>query len=101
MSGTNLRLSSGTIAWGAFKQVLDFHDIVIEQKTVVGATIFFAHLRRNFPARLGPPFEVVAADKLAGLGDQIVTATYRVENGAGNDIFATVRGLLVRDVNRI
>src|SRR5205814_4459164 len=58
------------------------------------------HLRRNIPAKLGPPFPVVD-DKTLPPREELLTALVQVTNGAGNDIFATVRGLLVRDVNRI
>ncbi|MCW8137834.1 MAG: hypothetical protein KIT58_02920 [Planctomycetota bacterium] len=33
--------------------------------------------------------------------DELVTAVFQVKHGAGNSIFATVRGLLTRDTNRI
>jgi hypothetical protein len=101
MAGTIIRLRDGKLSWGTFKQMLDFVDVVIEKRTIATANIFFAHLRRNIPARLGPPFPVVSVDELASRGDEIVTTVMNVKNGAGNDIFATVRGLLVRDVNRI
>src|SRR5258708_5140582 len=45
--------------WGSFKKVLDFHDIVIEENEATGHLIVFAHLRRNLPARVAPPFHVI------------------------------------------
>lgn len=102
MSGTKVTLRSGTITWGATKEILDFSgSVVLEERDLFGARILFAHLRRNLPARAAPPFPVVPVEELSAHEGQIVTTIVDVKNGAGNDIFATVRGLLVRDVNRI
>lgn len=101
MVGTKVRLPSGDLTWGTFKKVLDFNDIVLDQKEVLGQTLIFAHLRRNFPCKLGPPFPLVSAEEAAKHADEVVTTVLTVKHGGGNDIFATVRGLLVRDVNRI
>ncbi len=103
MAGTKIKHlnSSTSMTWGGFKKVLDFYDIVIDEKEVVGQTILFAHLRRNFPAKVGPPFRTVTVEEAAKRPDEVVTALIPIKHGSGNDIFATVRGLLVRDVNRI
>jgi hypothetical protein len=101
LAGTKLRMQGGPITWSAFKKVLDFYDIVIDQKNLAGVTILFAHLRRNFPCKLGPPFPVVSVDEAWKHPDEVVSCVMKIQHGAGNDIFATVRGLLVRDVNRI
>ncbi len=102
MAGTKITFlqSDVKLNWGITKKILDFYDIVLEEKEVSGHFIMFAHLRRNLPARVGPPFSVVD-DKTLPQREEIVTAVIQVTNGAGNDIFATVRGLLVRDVNRL
>lgn len=109
MAGTKIKFlqSDVKLTWGLFKKILDFYDIVLDEKEVNGHWIMFAHLRRNIPAKVGPPFPVVRADSNEEKSEkmppreEIVTAVIQVNNGAGNDIFATVRGLLVRDVNRI
>jgi general secretion pathway protein D len=102
MSGVKIKflVSDVKLTWGVFKKVLDFYDVVLEEKQVGEHWIMFAHLRRNLPTKAGPPFPVVD-EKTLPPREQIVTAVLQVQNGAGNDIFATVRGLLVRDVNRI
>jgi general secretion pathway protein D len=102
MTGTKIKFlqSDVKLTWGLAKKILDFYDVVLDEKDVNGHMIVFAHLRRNIPAKLGPPFPVVDENTLPPR-EEIVTAVIQVTNGAGNDIFATVRGLLVRDVNRI
>jgi hypothetical protein len=77
------------------RQVLDFHDVVLLERD--GA--LQAHLRRNLSQRAAPPYELV--DGLAPDDDRLVTAVVPIRHGAGASIFASVRGLLVRDVNRI
>jgi type II secretory pathway component GspD/PulD (secretin) len=102
MAGTKVRLDSDPhFTWGATKAILDFYDVVVEERDIFGARIFFAHLRRNLPAKVAPPFPVVSPEELASHKGQIVTTIIPVKNGSGNDLFATVRGLLFRDVNRI
>jgi hypothetical protein len=87
--------------WGSFKKVLDFHDVVVEENEASGHLIVFAHLRRNIACRVAPPFQVIPPSDPIPARDAIVTAFVQIKHGAANDIFATVRGLLVRDVNRI
>ncbi len=102
MTGTKVHLESAPhLTWGACKAVLDFYDVVLEERDIFGARILLAHLRRNLPAKAAPPFPVVPPEELASHKGQIVTTIIPVKNGSGNDLFATVRGLLVRDVNRI
>jgi hypothetical protein len=103
MVGTKIKFtpSDAPLTWGVFKKVLDFYDIVVEEKEVDGRWLMLAHLRRNIAQRAGPPFKVIEAGEELPKREEIVTAVVQVKHGAGNDIFATVRGLLVRDVNRI
>jgi hypothetical protein len=103
MAGTKLRFAecASPLTWGVFKEVLEFNDIVLEEKISDGGKILFAHLRRNFAPKAAPPFRVFGYGEELPKGEEIVTAVVQVRNGAGSDIFATVRGLLVRDVNRI
>jgi hypothetical protein len=103
MAGTLIKFPAKQekLTWGVFKRLLDFYDIVLDEQDVGGHPVFFAHLRRNLPARVGPPFRLVAPEALDPRSEEIVTTLVPIRHGNGNDIFATVRGLLVRDVNRI
>jgi type II secretory pathway component GspD/PulD (secretin) len=102
MVGTKFKLRSQQhMTWAAFKQIADFYDIVIEDREVLGTRILYARLRRNVPATVGPPFPLVAVPDLAAHSGEVVTTVIPIRNGSGNDIFATVRGLLVRDINRM
>src|SRR5579871_1437544 len=103
IAGTKVRFAQSDLklTWGLVRSVLDFHDIVVEEKDVSGRRVLFAHLRRNLNGQLAPPFRVVGDQEPLGRGDEVVAAFIQVRNGAANDIFATVRGLLVRDLNRV
>lgn len=103
MVGQKMRLnvSDRPLTWGGFKQMLDFHDIVPEVRVERGNKTLYAHLRRNLAMRVAPPYPVVPVNELAQHKNEVVMCEVTVQHGAGNDIFATVRGLLVRDVNRI
>ncbi len=91
-----------TLTWGAIKMLLDFHDIVVVESRPTADSPFVVrvHHRRNFNQKEGPPWRVVPADAVPG-HDELVTTLFRIQHGAGNNIFATVRGLLTRDTNRI
>lgn len=71
------------------------NDVVLVE---VGG-VLQAHHRRNINARLAVPWELV--DGLAPDGDRPVTAVVPIRHGSGSSIFAVLRGLLVRDLNRI
>jgi hypothetical protein len=90
------------LTWGAIKALLDFHDIVVVESrpTPDSPFIIRVHHRRNINQKEGPPWRVVDGKALPDW-DELVTVLFRVQHGAGNSIFATVRGLLTRDTNRI
>lgn len=92
LAGTTIRFVAcdQPVPWEIAKKILDFYDVVLDEKEVNGHPIMYAHSRRNCTGRLGPPPR-----------ERVVTAVVTVKNGAGNDIFATVRGgLITRDVTR-
>lgn len=93
---------NGELAWATVKQLLDFHDIVIvEDQLVPGAPFMIrAHHRRNLPTKEPPPWPLRPGDQLPP-HEELVTAVFQIQHGAGNSIFATVRGLLTRDPNRL
>lgn len=103
LRGQKLTIVEGgpELTWGLFKQALDMQDIVIEERAADGRWITYAHHRRNIATRVAPPFPVVASDGELPKREEIVTAFVAIKNGCGADIFANVRGLLTRDVNRI
>lgn len=89
------------LTWGLMRKVLEFHDIVIEERQSEGRTVTYVHHRRNLSQRVPPPFRIVAPGEALPQREEVVTAFVPVKNGAGPDIFATLRGLLTRDMNRI
>jgi len=100
LAGTKIEVDP-SVDWGTFREILSFHDVVCEERNVNGKWALFAHVRRNISCRAAPPFRVLGPNEPVVRRDELVTAFIQVKNGAGNDIFATVRGLLIRDVNRI
>lgn len=91
-----------TLTWGAIKTLLDFYDIVIVESRPTADSPFLirVHHRRNLNQKEGPPWRVVDGKALPDW-DELVTAVFRIQHGAGSSIFASVRGLLTRDTNRI
>lgn len=77
------------------RHVLDMHDVVLVERDGV----LEAHHRRNLAQKVGPPWDYV--EGLAPRSDRFVTCVVPVKHGAGNAIFATLRGLLTRDTNRV
>lgn len=96
---TNIRTP---LTWAAVKSIFDFYDIVIveSQPALGGPFVIRAHHRRNINQKEGPPWRYVEGKDVPDY-DELVTAVFQVKHGAGNSIFATVRGLLTRDTNRI
>jgi general secretion pathway protein D len=90
------------LTWAAVKAIFDFNDIVIveSQPAPGGPFVIRAHHRRNINQKEGPPWRYVPGEEVPDY-DELVTAVFQVKHGAGNSIFATVRGLLTRDTNRI
>jgi type II secretory pathway component GspD/PulD (secretin) len=95
-SGQKLRFTTcdAPLAWGVFKKVLDFNDVLLEEKEVEGHRIFVSYARRHLRPKCGPPFYYYERE-------DIVTAVLQVVHGAANDIFASMRGLMTRDVERM
>lgn len=78
------------------RSVLGFNDVVVVEDA---AGLAFHH-RRNLATRL-PVNSPVISGQEAPAGDQLLTAVHYVQHGAGGAIFATLRGLMARDTNRI
>lgn len=77
------------------RHVLDMHDVVLVERDGV----LEAHHRRNLPHKAGPPWDHV--EGLAPRSDRLVTCVVPIRHGAGAAIFATLRGLMTRDTNRV
>ena len=93
-----LRLRFGAAAEldaASLRHVLDFHDVVLLER----GDVLEAHHRRNLSQKGGPPWQHV--EGLAPRTDELVTCAVPIVHGAGSAIFATVRGLVTRDANRI
>lgn len=87
---TAARLDARTL-----RHVLDFNDIILVERD----GMLQAHHRRNLSQKVGPPWDLI--EGLAPDDDRLVTSVVSIRHGAGNAIFATMRGLLMRDTNRI
>jgi hypothetical protein len=77
------------------RALLDAHDVVL----VVRSDVLHAVHRRNLAQKFGPPWDMTGDAPVDP--DRLVTRTIPINYGAGNAVFATVRGLLTRDTNRI
>jgi len=62
---------------------------------VKGQRVAFAHVRRNCGTLTVPPGWTFPQER------RVVTAVFKIRSGAGNDIFSTIRGFVVRDKNRL
>lgn len=78
------------------RSVLGFNDVVVVEDA---AGLAFHH-RRNLATRLPVTGPVISGQE-APAGDQLLTAVHYVRHGAGAAIFATLRGLMTRDTNRV
>jgi len=85
-----------TLSARDLRDVLDMHDVVLVRGR---GDALHAHHRRNLAQKEGPPWDRVTDEVVDP--DRIVTREIPIRHGAGNAIFAAVRGLLTRDTNRI
>lgn len=80
------------------RHLLDLHDVVVTEH----GKLLVAHHRRNLAQKEGPPWKPVVTGRLPlPTEHKLVTYVARIRHGAGNSIFATLRGLLTRDTNRV
>ena len=91
------------LSWGAVKLILDFHDVVVveNQPTPNGPWVIRAHHRRNLATKEPPPWRYVEGKENVPDHDELITAVFQIKHGAGNNIFATLRGFAARDMNRV
>lgn len=92
------------LSWGATKKILDFYDVMVveDQPTPNGPWVIRAHSKRNIGQKEPPPWRYVDIDSNdIPDHDEIVTAVFKIKYGAGNAIFATIRGLATRDTSRV
>ncbi|MEZ6185297.1 MAG: secretin N-terminal domain-containing protein [Planctomycetota bacterium] len=92
------------LSWGATKKILDFYEVMVveDQPTANGPWVIRAHSKRNIGQKEPPPWRYVDADENEIPDhDEIVTAVFKIKYGAGNAIFATIRGLATRDTSRV
>lgn len=99
VSSTRVRVPA-SITWGETKALLEAYDVVVVEGWQGGHTWSVrAHQRRNLYQKEATP-RVVAPDAIP-LQNELVSVTFHVQHGQGNTIFATLRGLLSRDPNRL
>jgi hypothetical protein len=80
----------------SLRAVLDARDLVLLDGA--GETLRLVH-RRNLPNHVSPPHRIVEGE--IPDTDEVITAVLRVRHGGGAQVFATLRGLLASDSNRI
>jgi general secretion pathway protein D len=74
--------------------------VVVESQPVPGGPfVIRAHHRRDLPGKEGQARLVQGAE--VPPWEEVVTAVFRVQHGAGAMIFATLRGVMTRDQNRV
>jgi hypothetical protein len=94
--GTTIRwvTDPDAVSWEITKTILDFHDVVIveDQPVPGGPWLIRAHARSNCggTGTCTPLFS-----------PELVTGVFPIQYGAGQQIFATIRGLITRDVARV
>jgi hypothetical protein len=76
--------------WELTKRILDCHDVVLETKEVNGHELDFAQLRRRCCTSM--PIQTTEVET-----SEVVTAVLEVNREMGTDVFAILRGLLIRD----
>jgi general secretion pathway protein D len=109
MQGVKIRFLQQDLklTWGVAKQILSFHDILLEEKNVNGHSVMFAHMRRNATVKIGlggPVIPIDGADEIEKKlpqREEIVTALVQITNGAASDMMITLRGLLPHDINHL
>lgn len=91
----------GDLSWGVIKAILDLHDVVVVESQPVagGPFVLRAHHRRDLPGKEAQARLVEGAE--VPPWEEVVTAVFRVQHGAGAMIFATLRGVMSRDPNRV
>lgn len=91
----------GDLSWGVIKAILDLHDVVVVESQPVagGPFVLRAHHRRDLPGKENQARLVEGAE--VPPWEEVVTAVFRIQHGAGATIFATLRGLGSRDQNRV
>ncbi|MEZ0227899.1 MAG: secretin N-terminal domain-containing protein, partial [Planctomycetota bacterium] len=105
LTGVKIRFlqSDVTLTWGLFKKLLDFHQVVIEERQANGRWILYA-------TRKGPSLQISQSTSTPILqpGDaipqreEIVTAILQVTHGTAADIYQNLRQIqAVREQNRV
>lgn len=81
------------------RSILSFHDVVLLEEE---GKRFQVHHRRNMAQRVPIATPVTSGSEAPPPeGDRMVTWVHYVRHGAANSIFASLRALLVRDMNRV
>ena len=99
-------LNNFDVTWDMLRFVLEMNDVkIIERQVESGETVMVAQLQRNLPSMLSQTPRFVPTEEVEAKGipdtQEIITAIIQVQNGAGNDIFSALRGLVTRDRDRI
>lgn len=96
VEGVRIRFhAAARLDLATLRELFDMYDVVPVERA---GNLQFHH-RRNINQKCGPPWDYV--EGAAPDDDRLITCVTRIHHGAGNSIFATIRGLLTRDTNRI
>lgn len=90
------------LTWGTIKKILRFNDVVVHESQPSGPGgpwMLQAMGAREVQTKSGGPTRFVPGTSLPD-HDEVVTAVFQVENGAGSAIYANLRGILARDPTR-
>lgn len=90
------------LTWGTIKKILRFNDVVVHESQPSGPGgpwMLQAMGAREVQTKSGGPTRFVPGTALPD-HDEVVTAVFQIENGAGSAIYANLRGILARDPTR-
>ncbi len=90
------------LTWGTIKKILRFNDVVVHESQPSGPGgpwMLQAMGAREVQTKAGGPTRFVPGTDLPD-HDEVVTAVFQMENGAGSAIYANLRGILARDPTR-
>lgn len=92
--------SDVTLTWGLFKRLLEFHDVVLEEREVKGRWITYATRRGGLLPKGTVSSPIIGPEGALPRREEVVTAILQVTHGSAPDIFANLRQIqAVRDQN--
>ena len=88
------------LTWGTIKDLLRFYEVrIVEKRSPKGPWQLLAVPTQGFARRVTPPYTFVQGQDLPRT-EELVTAVFQIQNGAGATIFTNLRNLMSRDPSR-